>query len=158
MTNILFVVRVRARQEADPGYKVRRLRSAPGEIEDWLPDGVHPGNAIIDHPDYRIIRVTGAGMTTALAISLCGRDVLSASDLAKGFDPRHRIWRINYNNFSNGVKNALRNRIPYAQRGTIYDASFTIAQVNAVLSQKGAEARDVMGLPTETNEVPIAAL
>ncbi len=158
MTNILFIVRVRKRQEDDPGYKVRRVRSAPGEIEDWLPDGTWPGNEIIDNPDYRIIRVTGQAMTVSLAMSLCGRDVLSAADLMKGFEPRWRVWRIDYNNLSNAIKTALRNRVPYSQRGTIYDVSFTASQVNAVLNQKGVEARDVMGLPTEDNEVPIAEL
>lgn len=159
MTNILFVVRVKKRNEPDPGYGIRRLRSAVGEVEDWLPETTWPGNAIIDDPQYRIIRVTGAAMTPAIADMICSGDVLSAADEGKGFLPRHRTNRVKFSDLPPAVLANLRNKVLYAVRGTYYDASFTIAQVNSVLNVKGKEARDpTTGLPTEDSETYIDEL
>lgn len=152
MTNILFVVRVRKRPEADPGYSVRRLRDQAGEIVDWLPDGMHPGNAIIDNPEYRIIQVTGAGMTETIAASVCAMDQLGPQDIGKNFLPRLKIWKLDYTLLPLAVLNALKVKIPFAIRGTIYDASYTLAQVNNVLRRKVDEPRNGQGLPTDDGE------
>lgn len=153
MSNILFVIRVGKRNEPDPGYAARRVRDQAGEIIDWLPDGTHPGLAVLDDPQYRVIQVTGAAMTPALAASLCSQDVLAAPDVSKGFLPRYRIWQINYNNLPAGVLAALRVRVPFAQRGTYYDASYSAAQINAVLHQKKTEPRDLQGFPADDGEI-----
>lgn len=156
MTNILFIVRVKKRPEDDPGYNIRRVRSAVGEVEDWIPETTWPGNAIIDNPQYRIIRVTGAAMTPAIADMICSGDVLGAADEGKGFLPRHRMYRIKFSDLPAATLANLRNKVLYAVRGTYYDASFTVAQVNSVLNVKVKEARDpATGLPTEANETYI---
>lgn len=147
--NILLIVRVKKRSEPDPGYAMRRLRDQVGEVIDWLPDGTHPGNSVIDHPDCRIIRVTGAGMTTGIADMLCAPDLLKAQDLGKGFFARAKVWQIKLSDLPPVVLNALKVKVPFAIRGTIYDASYTLAQVMNVWRQKTDEPRDGQGKPAD---------
>lgn len=150
--NILLVLRVKKRSEPDPGYDMRRLRDQAGEVVDWLPDGTHPGNSIIDNPDYRIIRVTGAGMTANIADMLCASDLLKAQDLGKGFFARAKLWQIKLSDLPPAVVTTLRVKVPFLTRGTIYDASYTAAQVQSVWRQKVDEPRDGQGLPADDGQ------
>lgn len=150
--NILLVLRVKKRPEPDPGYALSRTRDQAGEVVDWLPDGTHPGNDIIDNPEFRIIRVTGAGMTAGIADMLCTTDLLKAADNGKGFLARARIWQIKLSDLPPVVLNALKVKLPFATRGTIYDASYSLAQVMSVWRQKVDEPRDGQGFPADDGQ------
>lgn len=150
--NVLLVIRVKKRTEPDPGYAMQRLRDQAGEVVDWLPDNTHPGNSIIDNPEFRIIRVTGAGMTAAIADMLCAPDLLKAQDIGKGFFARGKLWQIKFSDLPPAALNALKIKVPFATRGTIYDASYTAAQVQSVWRQKVDEPRDGQGFPTDDGQ------
>lgn len=152
MTNFLFVIRAKKRDGDSSVYKQLRLRDQAGEFVDYLPDGAWPGNAIIDDNDFRIVRVTGAGMTEAIAMSLCSNDTLSQADIGNNILPRAKIWQIDWSLLPAVVKNALRVKVPFAVRGTIYDASYSLAQIQGFLKQKKAEPRDGQGQPTDDGE------
>lgn len=147
--NVLLIIRVKKRSEPDPGYQVRRLRDQVGEVVDWLPDGTHPGNSIIDNPEFRIIRVTGAAMTSNVADMLCSPDLLKAQDIGRGFFARAKMWQIKLSDLPPAAVAALRTKVPFVTRNTIHDASYTVAQVMSVWRQKADEPRDGQGFPTD---------
>lgn len=147
--NLLLIIRVAKRPEIDPGYAMKRTRDQAGEVVDWLPEGADPGKSIIDNPQYRIIRVTGAGMTTDIADMLCATDMLKTQDLGKGFFPRARIWQIKLSDLPPAALAALKVKVPFLTRGTVWDASYTLAQVQSVWRQKVDEPRDGQGQPVD---------
>ena len=150
--NVLLIIRAKKRPETDPGYDMRRIRDQVGEVVDWLPEDAFPGNDIIDNPQYRIVRVTGQAMTADIADMLCAPDMLKAPDLGKGFLARARLWQINFSQLPQAALTALKTKVPFAQRGTVWDASYSVAQIQNVWRKKTDEPRDGQGKPVDDGE------
>lgn len=150
--NVLLIIRARKRPEPDPGYDVRRIRDQVGEVIDWLPEGAWPGNEIVDNPQFRVVRVTGQAMTADIATMLVAPDMLAASDLGKGFMARAKLWQINFNLLPAAALTALKTKIPFKQRVTVWDASYSVAQVMNVWRKKTDEPRDGQGKPVDDGE------
>lgn len=91
-------------------------------------------------------------MTAAIADMLCASDLLKAQDIGKGFFARAKIWQLDFTLLPAGVLAALRVKVPFATRGTTWDASYTAAQIQSVWRQKPDEPRDGQGFPMDDGQ------
>ena len=140
MPTFNFCIKAIGDDRASVPYELRRRRAQAGEVVESLPADIHPGTAIVDGPIWRVMRVTG--VPSGEEIVLSSRDAETLDDLT--FDTRPRRYRQRVLLKDNvDVKNALTNRVPFADRRTFHDFETDWTTFSKLIFAKTPELRDV---------------